>query len=151
MPGARQQYVRSMTGAWQYHSRSMPGTYKEHARSMPRAYERRCLCDYLGMVICMLNVSQNMIKTLHGASFAQGKFFLAQASRKAMHTCIRTHTYVYTYAFEVKNRIPCMSLLTTRLLCAAQFWLRPVLATVCLFLRQNCTSSAQALRKATCL
>ena len=111
-------------------------------------YERRCLCDYLGMDIRMLNVSQNIIKTLHGASFAQGNNFLAQASRKAMHTCIRTYTYmytyVYTYAFEVKNRIPCMSLLTTRLPCAAQFWLRPVLAKYCIFF---CARIAQAPRK----
>ena len=81
--------------------------------------------------------------------------FLAQASRKAMHTCIRTYTYmytyvytyVYTYAFEVKNRIPCMSLLTTRLLCAAQFWLRPVPAKLCIYFapesRKLRASSAQ--------
>ena len=91
-------------------------------------------------VIRMLHVLQNIIKTLHGASFAQGKNILAQASHKAMHTCIRTYTYMYTYvytyvytcAFEVKNRIPCMSLLATRLLCAAQFWLQPVPAKFCI-------------------
>ena len=131
----------------------------------------------------MLHVLQNIIKTLHGASFAQGKFFLAQASRKAMHTCIRTYTYmytyvyayVYTYAFEVKNRIPCMSLLTTRLLAAV--WLKLACSSrlsrimepavpdmwhcyvqlsfgcdqsrqnVAFFLRQNRASSAQAPRK----
>ena len=54
------------------------------------------------------------------------------------------YTYVYAYAFEVKNRIPCMSLLTTRLLRAAQFWLRPVPAKFCIFL---CARIAQAPRK----
>ena len=76
-----------------------------------------------------------------GASFAQG--------HAHMHTYMYTymHTYMYTYAFEVKNRIPCMSLLTTRLLCAAQFWLRPVPAKFCIFFapesRKLRASSAQ--------
>ena len=108
-----------------------------------------------------------------GASFAQG--------HAHMHTYMYTymHTYMYTYAFEVKNRIPCMSLLTTRLLAAV--WLKLACSSrlsrvmepavpdmwhcyvqlsfgcdqsrqnFAFFLRQNRASSAQALRKATCL
>ena len=55
-----------------------------------------------------------------GASFAQGYAHMRTYMYTYMYTYM--HTYMYTYAFEVKNRIACMSLLTTLLLAAV--WLK---------------------------